>query len=187
MNSDSTSGVQHGNAVGALLAPGTTLRHNYKHLKQAEAYLLFPKSQWYCKGKRQIRPIFRKMFKCAYSYVFMSSLFFLSYPLPLFLSLSPLLSIFITVCQKNCCLFFHCHHPHILPGSPKFCSLSWWKGQDFHVEKWFEKPCFQTKSWMEYSHPMHWENLSEIRKVTTYLGSQVASSALCNTSSVGSI
>lgn len=88
---------------------------------------------------------------------------------------------------KSHCLFFHCHHPHILPGSPKFCSLSWWKGQDFHVEKWFEKPCFQTKSWMEYSRPMHWENLSEIRKVTTYLGSQVASSALCNTSSVGSI
>lgn len=74
-----------------------------------------------------------------------------------------------------------------LPGSPKFCSLSWWKGQDFHVEKWFEKPCFQTKSWMEYSHPMHWENLSEIRKVTTYLSRQVAPSALCNTSSLGSI
>lgn len=39
MKSDSTSEAQHGNAVGALLAHGTILCHNYKSLKQAEAYL----------------------------------------------------------------------------------------------------------------------------------------------------
>lgn len=64
MNSDSAFEVQHGNAVGVLLAQGTILYHNYRSLQQAEVYLPMPKSQgnW----KRQIRATFRNVFKQAY-------------------------------------------------------------------------------------------------------------------------